>query len=388
MFAINAIMLQTDATYKITWHKFPVLIIGISDAMRRFYPLGLAVCSKERHYDFKFLFNSLQLGRQKIFEPRLSYDLSLMADGSDAITNGYREAGFVGVREMCWFHVVKNIKSYLSKVEDRYAKEIRFDIEKLQKAQTPMLFEAGAALFVSKWISKDNESVKTFIEYFKREWLINHDKWYESFNHPNNVCSCSTNNGNESINNVIKKEDTFRELLSFNQFKVVCCKIVRKWSYNINPTNINAMVFATRPSIYDSNVNDLPLWTKAYNWQKETEMHLVGDLFYAKASDNLSLVITSSVIMDYEAKCKSCQFKNFGDWVRTTLGMWRISIKSSTIDASNLNLSSCTCPVYFKRYVCKHIIGVLIRQKFLKPPVAAKNIPIGKNRLFEIFTTP
>ena len=41
---------------------------------------------------------------------------------------------------------------------------------------------------------------------------------------------------------------------------------------------------------------------------------------------------------------------------------------------------TCSCPVFLKQYVCKHLIGVAIRLKKAKPPAAAKSIPIGQKR--------
>ena len=59
----SLVVLQTDATYKLIWNGFPVLIIGGSDAKRRFFPIAIAVCSAEKHLDFKFIFDSLQKGK-------------------------------------------------------------------------------------------------------------------------------------------------------------------------------------------------------------------------------------------------------------------------------------------------------------------------------------
>jgi len=36
--------------------------------------------------------------------------------------------------------------------------------------------------------------------------------------------------------------------------------------------------------------------------------------------------------------------------------------------------------MFFKDYVCKHIIGLAIRQKEVKPPRAVNDVPIGQKR--------
>ena len=50
------------------------------------------------------------------------------------------------------------------------------------------------------------------------------------------------------------------------------------------------------------------------------------------------------------------------------MGLWRIVINQSTP-----HKSTCTCPNFFKEYICKHVLGILIRQKFLIYPHQAKD---------------
>ena len=35
---------------------------------------------------------------------------------------------------------------------------------------------------------------------------------------------------------------------------------------------------------------------------------------------------------------------------------------------------------FFKNYICKHVVGMVIHLKHDKPPAAAKSVPIGKKR--------
>ncbi len=157
-----------------------MLIVGTTYAERRFFPFGLAVVSKERHFDFKFIFSALQKGRIKIGEPELSYDLPLMEDAAEAITNGYKEAGFIGIRGMCWFQVVKNCKKHLLLVKDKkHAAELMFDINKLQTCRCTKEFEAVAVFFVEKWMTKVSEEVDTFILYFEEQWIVKEPNWFE-----------------------------------------------------------------------------------------------------------------------------------------------------------------------------------------------------------------
>ena len=55
-------LIQADSTYKLIWNGNPVLIIGFSDSNNAFHPICLAVTSDETHFDYQFLFESLQKG--------------------------------------------------------------------------------------------------------------------------------------------------------------------------------------------------------------------------------------------------------------------------------------------------------------------------------------
>ena len=72
-----------------------------------------------------------------------------MADAAGAITNGFRLAGFTGIRGMCWFHVTKALKSRLAKINDELSAKIRSDIHFLQLSQTPAIFDSASKLFAS-----------------------------------------------------------------------------------------------------------------------------------------------------------------------------------------------------------------------------------------------
>jgi hypothetical protein len=88
---------------------------------------------------------------------------------------------------------------------------------------------------------KSNMTKSDFLEYFKSEWIDINSHWYEGYNNPNNAGSTSNNNGNESINGLIKREDTLRNLLSLNSFIAVAFGILRKWSFGRDTiNNVNA----------------------------------------------------------------------------------------------------------------------------------------------------
>ena len=60
-------------------------------------------------------------------------------------------------------------------------------------------------------------------------------------------------------------------------------------------------------------------------------------------------------------------------------GYWKITFKS---DQPNWKLATCTCPIFYKRYICKHIVGIAMLKKLSgkECPLAAKTIPLGARR--------
>ncbi len=94
-----------DATYKLLQHGFQILIVGATDKDRAFHPFGVALCCNEKEEAFKFIFQSIKDSVQEIYQ----YDYeptTLVADGSDAITNGFTSVfKDLLLRVMCWFHM-------------------------------------------------------------------------------------------------------------------------------------------------------------------------------------------------------------------------------------------------------------------------------------------
>jgi hypothetical protein len=48
--------------------------------------------------------------------------------------------------------------------------------------------------------------------------------------------------------------------------------------------------------------------------------------------------------------------------------------------ADNLKQGKCTIPYFLKKYMFMHLVGLVIRLKYVKPPTVAKDIPIGLRR--------
>ena len=81
--------IHADATYKLNWQGFPVLIVGTTDLDRKFHPIGLSVCSEEKQKDFEFICKAIRDGLFKLDDSNTYNPNVLIADGSDAIRNAF-----------------------------------------------------------------------------------------------------------------------------------------------------------------------------------------------------------------------------------------------------------------------------------------------------------
>ena len=147
--ASNSKVVHTDATYKLTWQGFPAIVAGVSDANRQVTQVAFAVPSGETKDDYEIVLRSMKEGIRAVsgedFEPRV-----LVADAAEAITLA-TEAVFPGVlRRFCWFHVSKNVESFLRK--DTAMKKARLkDIGVLQMSENADQFRQASAAMIAKW---------------------------------------------------------------------------------------------------------------------------------------------------------------------------------------------------------------------------------------------
>lgn len=49
-------------------------------------------------------------------------------------------------------------------------------------------------------------------------------------------------------------------------------------------------------------------------------------------------------------------------------------------NAENWLKADCDCKMFYKKYICEHIIGIALRMKWTTAPIEAKNIPLGSKR--------
>ncbi|XP_077282967.1 uncharacterized protein LOC143908979 [Arctopsyche grandis] len=347
-------IIHADATNKLIWQGFPVFVIGTSDRNKKFHVLTVAVCSNEQNADFEFVFQSLKETVKKIYNFELRAKV-LVADASHSIKTGFENTfGTEAVIRMCWTHMRRAVnKEAQVLVKKTHVDKILADIDAIQISENQNTFIKACELFLKKW-----EDEPIFLKYFQTEWYHKNRNWYEG------ACrgTPSTNNGLMSTNRIIKDKYTFRERLPLPQFCHLLMEIVEAFSKRYD----NAQEFSNNVHV------DLKTWTSAYQWaylNKKIEavsddakkIYLIPGDEYKEISQNL-LEETEDNFDGY--------LKKKGSYYTLTL----------PIDNDKWEDGECSCPHFLKTYMCKHLLGVAIRLKFVRPPPEAKNLDIGMKR--------
>lgn len=233
------------------------------------------------------------------------------------------------------------------------------DIMTLQICPDSTTFTKAKDLFVKKWIKEEED----FVEYLQQQWLSSHDGWHEGVG--DNYLLPSTNNGLEAFNRVLKDEETLRERIPLGRFFPLCLETCTRWSkwYEQGLKEI-----ALNPSI------DLPDWTAAYQWvklNKKVTSAVFDEVTEYYCPSGELLAVSNEQIRQTRTR----KWTSFNLFRKRAFSLWIVKI----IDQDWQN-GTCSCPKFRKEFKCKHLSRLAIHLKLVKPPAAAKQVPIGEKR--------
>ena len=294
----RSVMVQADASYKVVWQGYPILLMGTTDKSQTFHPFVLAVCKGESKEDFAFIFRALHA-----YNPQWLPTI-LLGDACEAILAGFTLVfGPPLVRLMCYFHVRKNIEPYYRALSKNARRQLQCDVQALQNCQDASTFLKAVPLFLKKWTAIHPD----FVKYFREQWISKNYQWFEGAA----VGQPSSNNGLEATNGVIKSEHTMRERLPVGQFLSTTLEIVLQWSETRDPESANCIEYATTPKV------SLPQWTKAYQWavEKKTVIEEAAGTFFTASST--SIQITKKRLKQY----KEAKWRTFDEFIQLNNGV-------------------------------------------------------------------
>lgn len=353
-----------DATYKLNWMGFPLIILGTIDRQKHFHPIIYACSSNETSNDYAFVFQSLKNGIEKYFPSALFKPKRLVADGADAIRNAFYSvfSDSAEVDVMCFAHVLRNIRSrpFASKNNKPL---IIDDIKKMQLAQNRNVFDMMAELFVKKWMDLE----PNFVNYFQKQWLGVHSNWFEGVAD----YTPSTNNAVESHNSVIKRKVTFRRRLPLLEFliamKTMTCEISQQFAEEKRS-------LAVQPNISRDTMI------------RAAEMECNGFLSFkakTKSSGRTIYILPASDCPEenanyaYYKTLSQKQWKSFDEYINYGYQLfWLVHFNSNEWKMN----SSCTCPVFFKNHICKHIVAFALKEKLIECPQTANPMLIAPRK--------
>lgn len=132
-FCVGLKRLCIDATYKLNWNGFPVIVIGTTDEEKRFHPLFFLCVKTETTKDYEFAFKALKKAVETYFDTPFNPEY-VIADGAPAIKNAFFNVfpDSAKAHIMCFAHVMRNVRKF--KFDDAKANtnKILEDIRHLQ----------------------------------------------------------------------------------------------------------------------------------------------------------------------------------------------------------------------------------------------------------------
>lgn len=362
--ATKSNIIQTDATYKLIWNGFPVFVLGTTDKNKKFHLIAIGVSTNEKQEDFEFMISSLkasvEVNLKKTYKPSV-----LVSDAAPAIRNAF-DVIFPdekNIKVMCYYHVVANLQKQTRL--DKSAKNwetMKSDIDHLHFAPSKSAFSKAQNLFIHKYSNEEN-----FCNYFKRIWLDKNFEWFESIKH----FTPSTNNGVEGFNSVLKRDFSFRKRLSVAKFTDLMKEVVESISGK----------YVDGTKIFESEQElSIKDWRAACEWVK-LECPIFG--IETENKNRLQLYVPSSTF-DQKNKGEIFSEKHVNQYIhRSWKSFEQFKKNAFSVYLVNFNLknwkkSSCSCPSFYKNYKCKHVTGIAINRKVIKPPQSANVDAIGE----------
>lgn len=257
---------------------------------------------------------------------------------------------------MCYAHVIRNRRKrpFSSKNNKPL---ILDDIRKMQLAPSRKVFDDMTQMFKNKWYELENN----FVDYFEKEWLGPHSNWFEGASH----YTPSTNNALESHNATIKRKVTFRRKLPLNEF--LNAMLAMTAGISIQFTENKRIVAMREYFMRAAEMNQ----RKFMAFKADTKAG--GKEVFVFPSENCSQENANS---KYYRHIMKRDWNSFDEYINYGYQMFWMA----HISRDNWKMqSSCTCPVFFKQYMCKHIVALAIQENLVScPETADRMLPAAK----------
>ncbi|KAI1709031.1 MULE transposase domain-containing protein [Ditylenchus destructor] len=347
----KSLSIQADTTYKLTWHGFPVMVCGFSDAVHKYYGTYIAICSNENKWSYESFFRAVA---KENYVPNV-----LMGDGDAKISAAARTIWSNIQRAMCYAHVTMNLNKKLPKKLLTETAEIRADVAMLQEASSKEEFLKASSVLNEEWNNRytTKPTILKVCEYFFRQWVNSElNSWYEGYSP-----YVATNNGLESRNALMKKV-TFRKKLALTEFLQMAENTLSNWSGRPEE-QVPAILPAIPPFLYRNAflMKQKNPFCKRITGE-DTYVLCTREIDESKILEMYNLLIAN----DYTS------WKAYKEYRRSIL----ILTKSLYWP----NVYSCSCTDGRKKRLCHHSVLLMCKLKILSYPPDASAKPLQRKR--------
>lgn len=235
------------------------------------------------------------------------------------------------------------------------------DISKLQLCHYIDVLDSACGLFLEKWVKDE----RAFVRYFQRQWLKDGTKnWFEGIG----PFIPSTNNALESTNKRIKDDFNLRHRCSLTEFRARILSMMERYSDE----------YITGKRLMTNIINiDKEIWLKGREWAKSAKIPYPknrtaeNNCYYIPAGDELS--VSRKAVQVYE----KLLYDSFDQFPLKYFEIWMVMLPK---DMDSIADARCTCPSFFKRYMCKHIVGMCLRMKIFEFPSNYRQVETIRGR--------
>lgn len=334
--AVNAKIVNADATHKVTTEKVSLLVFGVTDENTKFHFSGLTISNHEASDDYAFSFNSLKKGIANITGVVIQPTV-LISDADGAIHIGFDNVfGSDHLVIMCYFHVLLNVQTKYKFVNRKNLPKIKEDLRVLHICGSEQTFGIGCTLFVKKWIRSEPEVTRLL----QKSFFVSNKNWFMG-------CAVRTpkhNNGTEAWNSTMKRCQTEHQRQPLKQFLTTALAIVRQRSKEYLQ---DKEPYATELKI-------------SKNFMNEGRAHKIDFVHLVKQNGEIEFFtfrsgIDKPISLVDVAAFQAATYKSFEEFTSHAFDIWKITFSNDSVKWKE---AVCTCPAFDRNYICKHIVAI------------------------------
>ena len=228
------------------------------------------------------------------------------------------------------------------------------------RSETRKEFDEANLKFQNKWKQVNDEAIDEFLTGFEKTWVkSNESNWWSG------AGPIDHNNGLEAKNRDIKQNKTLRPKQRLGDFFVNAFDIVKQMSIDDEAERIYS-----KPTelITPTQLNEGWQWLLRH--QEKADIVQIKDGWYVLSESyegSESLVDKAKELI--RSKRNSYKDLTFDQYAKLKASVYEL--KKEDVEVS------CNCPVGIKKNFCKHVVGMMIKEKLITVPENILALPLA-----------